>query len=58
MRGSIMKCTLKTTDVNGHPLTAPIDSARREGAAYTPRTIDALRCDDHLRAVLHGEEHL
>ena len=53
-----MKCTLKTTDVNGHPLTAPIDSARREGAAYTPRTIDALRCDDHLRAVLHGEEHL
>ena len=53
-----MKHTLKTTDVNGHPLTAPIDSARREGAAYTPRTIDALRCDDHLRAVLRGEEHL
>ena len=53
-----MKCTLKTTDVNGHPLTAPIDSARREGAAYTPRTIDALRCDDRLRAVLRGEEHL
>ena len=53
-----MKCTLKTTDVNGHPLTAPIDSARREGAAYTPRTIDTLRCDDRLRAVLRGEEHL
>ena len=53
-----MKCTLKTTDVNGHPLTAPIDSARREGATYTPRTIDALRCDDRLRAVLRGEEHL
>ena len=53
-----MKHTLKTTDVNGHPLTAPIDSARREGATYTPRTIDALRCDDHLRAVLRGEEHL
>ena len=53
-----MKHTLKTTDVNGHPLTAPIDSARREGAVYTPRTIDALRCDDHLRAVLRGEEHL
>ena len=53
-----MKHTLKTTDVNGHPLTAPIDSARRERATYTPRTIDALRCDDHLRAVLRGEEHL
>ena len=53
-----MKCTLKTTDVNGHPLTAPIDSARREGAIYTPRTIDTLRCDDRLRAVLRGEEHL
>ena len=44
-----MKYTLKTTDANGHPLTAPIDSARREGA---------LRCDEHLRAVLRGEEHL
>ena len=53
-----MKCTLKTTDVNGHPLTAPIDSARREGAVYSPRTIDTLRCDDRLRAVLRGEEHL
>ena len=53
-----MKYTLKTTDANGHPLTAPIDNARREGAAYAPRTIETLRCDDHLRAVLRGEEHL
>lgn len=53
-----MKYTLKTTDANGHPLTAPIDSARREGAAYVPRTIETLRCDEHLRAVLRGEEHL
>ena len=53
-----MKYTLKTTDANGHPLTAPIDSARREGAAYAPRTIETLRCDEHLRAVLRGEEHL
>ena len=53
-----MKYTLKTTDANGHPLTAPIDNARCEGAAYAPRTIEALRCDEHLRAVLRGEEHL
>ena len=53
-----MKYTLKTTDANGHPLTAPIDSARREGAAYVPRTIETLRCDEHLRAVLRGKEHL
>ena len=53
-----MKYTLKTTDANGHPLTAPIDSARREGAAYAPRTIETLRCDEHLRAVLRGEEYL
>ena len=50
-----MKYTLKTTDANGHPLTAPIDSARREGAAYVPRTIETLRCNEHLRAVLRGE---
>ncbi|NMF55065.1 dihydropteroate synthase [Collinsella sp. KGMB02528] len=53
-----MKYTLKTTDANGHPLTAPIDNARREGAAYAPRTIETLRCDEHLRAVLRGEKHL
>ena len=53
-----MKYTLKTTDANGHPLTAPIDNARCEGAAYAPRTIETLRCDEHLRAVLRGEEHL
>ena len=53
-----MNYTLKTTDINGHPLTAPIDSARREGAIYTQRTIETLRCDDRLRAVLRGEEHL
>ena len=53
-----MKYTLKTTDANGHPLTAPIDNARRKGAAYAPRTIETLRCDEHLRAVLRGEKHL
>ena len=53
-----MNYTLKTTDINGHPLTAPIDSARRKGAIYTQRTIETLRCDDRLRAVLRGEEHL
>ena len=42
---------LITHDLDGAALAAPVDAARRNGAAYKTRTIDDLRIkDDRLRA--------
>ena len=42
---------LITHDSDGTALAAPVDAARRNGAAYKTRTIDDLRIkDDRLRA--------
>ena len=49
---------LATTDSCGHALISPVNEARPGGATYRPRTIDTIRCDDDLRAVLRGERHL
>ena len=41
---------LITHDLDGAALAAPVDAARRNGAAYKTRTIDDLRIkDDRLR---------
>ena len=42
---------LITHDLDGAALAAPVDAARRKGAAYKTRTIDDLRIkNDRLRA--------
>ncbi len=54
-----MFTALRTTDENGTALVAPVNEARLNGAAYTPRTLDTLRIkDDRLRAALEGTGHL
>ena len=46
---------LITHDLDGAALAAPVDAARRNGAAYKTRTIDDLRIkDDRLRAAIGG----
>ncbi|OUP10942.1 homocysteine S-methyltransferase family protein [Collinsella sp. An2] len=37
---------------------APVTAAREAGYAYTPRSLDRVRADDDLRAVLEGRRHL
>ena len=50
---------LITHDLDGAALAAPVDAARRNGAAYKTRTIDDLRIkDDRLRAAIEGTGHL
>ena len=50
---------LITHDPDGAALAAPVDAARRNGAAYKTRTIDDLRIkDDRLRAAIEGTGHL
>ena len=50
---------LITHDLDGAALAAPVDAARRNGAAYKTRTIDDLRIkDDRLRAAIKGTGHL
>ena len=50
---------LITHDSDGTALAAPVDAARRNGAAYKTRTIDDLRIkDDRLRAAIEGTGHL
>ncbi|MGL5494750.1 MAG: hypothetical protein ACRDBK_06340, partial [Collinsella sp.] len=50
---------LITHDLDGAALAAPVDAARRNGAAYKTRTIDDLRIkDDRLRAAIDGTGHL
>ena len=50
---------LITHDSDGAALAAPVDAARRNGAAYKTRTIDDLRIkDDRLRAAIEGTGHL
>ena len=50
---------LITHDPDGAALAAPVDAARRNGAAYKTRAIDDLRIkDDRLRAAIEGTGHL
>ena len=50
---------LITHDLDGAALAAPVDAARRDGAAYKTRTIDDLRIkDERLRAAIEGTGHL
>ena len=50
---------LITHDLDGAALAAPVDAARRNGAAYKTRAIDDLRIkDDRLRAAIEGTGHL
>ena len=50
---------LITHNSDGAALAAPVDAARRNGAAYKTRTIDDLRIkDDRLRAAIEGTGHL
>ena len=50
---------LITHDSDGTALAAPVDAARRNGAAYKTRTIDDLRIkDDRLLAAIEGTGHL
>ena len=50
---------LITHDLDGTALAAPVNTARRNGAAYKTRTIDDLRIkDDRLRAAIEGTGHL
>lgn len=50
---------LITHDPDGAALAAPVDAARRNGAAYKTRTIDDLCIkDDRLRAAIEGTGHL
>ena len=50
---------LITHDLDGTALAAPVDAARRKGAAYKTRTIDDLRIkNDRLRAAIEGTGHL
>ena len=54
-----MSSPLITTDAEGNALVAPINEARLNGRAYTPRTLDSLTIkDDRLRAALEGTGHL
>lgn len=48
---------LITHDLDGAALAAPVDAARRNGAAYKTRTIDDLRIkDDRLRAAIEARD--
>ena len=50
---------LITHDLDGAALAAPVDAARRNGAAYKTRTFEDLRIkDDRLRAAIEGTGHL
>mgnify|MGYP000576877074 FL=1 len=55
IRSSLMFTPLITHDLDGAALAAPVDAARRNGAAYKTRTIDDLRIkDDRLRAAIEA----
>ena len=48
---------LITHNLDGAALAAPVDAARRNGAAYKTRTIDDLRIkDDRLRAAIEARD--
>lgn len=54
-----MAYKLEIFDVDGVPLTSPVNAARLAGEKYEPRTLDGLRvADADLRAVLEGKRHL